>query len=64
MLHISKFSFRPRCGALHFRAALEHLHFFKGKMLKNQTVLALSLQPDALTKKGSPHANSQIFFMV
>ncbi|MEG6503587.1 MULTISPECIES: hypothetical protein [unclassified Desulfovibrio] len=43
MLHISKFSFSrkmrfsaestPHCGALHFRAALEHLHFFKVKML-------------------------------
>jgi len=42
MLHISKFSFSkkkrfpaestPRCGALHFCAASEHLHFFKGKM--------------------------------
>jgi len=43
MLHISKFSFNrkmrfsaestPRCGVLHFRAALEHLPFFKVKML-------------------------------
>ena len=45
MLHISKFSFSqkmrssaestPRCGTLHFRAALEHLHFFKVKMLQS-----------------------------
>ncbi|SCM73863.1 hypothetical protein KL86DES1_21580 [uncultured Desulfovibrio sp.] len=43
MFHISKFSFSrkmrfaaestPRCGALYFRTALEHLHFFKVKML-------------------------------
>ncbi|SCM72537.1 hypothetical protein KL86DES1_20684 [uncultured Desulfovibrio sp.] len=43
MLHISKFSFSrkmrfsaestPRCGELHFRTALEQLHFFKVKML-------------------------------
>jgi hypothetical protein len=41
MLHIPKFSFSrkirfsaestPRCGALHVRAALERLHFFKVK---------------------------------
>ncbi|MEG6501916.1 MULTISPECIES: hypothetical protein, partial [unclassified Desulfovibrio] len=44
-LHISKCSFSrkvrfsaestPHCGALHFRAALEHLHFFKVKMLSS-----------------------------
>ena len=43
ILHISKFSFSrkvrfsaestPCYGALHFRAALERLHFFKVKML-------------------------------
>ncbi|SCM70639.1 hypothetical protein KL86DES1_10531 [uncultured Desulfovibrio sp.] len=43
MFHISKFSFSremrfsaestPHCGALYFRTALEHLHFFKVKML-------------------------------